>query len=181
VAGKPKRTSKAVEAVARCEAAQSPENIDTLSPEETRLMLHELQVHQIELEMQNEELRRTQVEMHAARARYFDLYDLAPVGYCTLSEKGLILQANLAAAAQLGLARGALIKQLFTRFILKGDQDIYYLQRKQLLESGGHLTWDLRMVKSDGTQIRMHLAATAAQGASDETVIRIVMMACNRP
>ncbi len=181
MAGKPKRASKAIEAIAREEAAQSPESIDPLSPEEAKLMLHELQVHQIELEMQNEELRHTQVELHAARARYFDLYDLAPVGYCTLNEKGLILQANLAAAAQLGLARGALVKQLFTRFILKADQDIYYLQRKQLLESGGPRTWELRMVKSDGTQIRTHLAATTAQGANDETVIRIVMMACTHP
>ena len=52
-------------------------------------------MHQIELEMQNEELRRAQGELEASRARYFDLYDLAPVGYFTLSEQGLILEANL--------------------------------------------------------------------------------------
>ena len=96
-------------------------------------MLHELRVHQIELEMQNEELRRAQAELDAARARYFDLYDLAPVGYCTLSEQGLILEANLTAATLLGVARGALVKQPFTRFILKEDQDIYYLHRKTAL------------------------------------------------
>lgn len=173
--------SKGIEAMARQEVAQSPETVEALSPEETRLMLHELQVHQVELEMQNEELRRTQVELEAARARYFDLYDLAPVGYCTLNEKGLILQANLAAAAQLGLARSALVKQLFTRFILKADQDIYYLHRKQLLESGGPQACDLRLVKSDGSQFRTHLAATTAKDANDEPVIRIVMMLCTRP
>ena len=75
--------------------AQSPEDIKAATPEETQRMLHELRVHQIELEMQNEELRRAQVELDAARERYFDLYDLSPVGYVTVSETGLILEANL--------------------------------------------------------------------------------------
>jgi len=79
-------------------------------------VLHDLRVHQIELEMQNEELRRTQADLEASRARYFDLYDLAPVGYFTISERGLILEANLTAATLLGVARGALIKQPLTRF-----------------------------------------------------------------
>ena len=67
--------------------------VEALTPEAARIALHELRVHQIELEMQNEELRRAYVELAAMRARYFDLYDLAPVGYCTLSGAGLILAA----------------------------------------------------------------------------------------
>jgi PAS domain-containing protein len=73
-----------------------------VSLEDTERLLHELRVHQIELEMQNEELRQAQALLDTERARYFDLYDLAPVGYCTLSETGLILQSNLAAATLLG-------------------------------------------------------------------------------
>ena len=72
---------------------QMPETLESLSSEEARQHLHDLRVHQIELEMQNEELRRTKEELEASRARYFDLYDLAPVGYCTLSEEGIILGA----------------------------------------------------------------------------------------
>ncbi len=64
-------------------------------------VLHELRLHQIELEMQNEELHRAKAELDAERARYFDLYDLAPVGYVTLSEQGLILEANLTVASML--------------------------------------------------------------------------------
>ena len=81
--------------------------METLSPEEDRQLLHELRVHQIELEMQNEELRRTQVELKPRGSRYFDLYDLAPVGYFTLSDQGLILEANLTAAKLFGVAREA--------------------------------------------------------------------------
>ena len=121
---------------AESQLTQAPDASAALTPEEARRTLHELQVHQIELEMQNEELRRAQAELNATRARYFDLYDLAPVGYCTLSEKGLILEANLTAATILGVARGVLVNKPITRFILKDDQDIYYLYRKQLLETG---------------------------------------------
>ena len=70
------------------------DTLDTLSPDEARRVLHELRVHQIELEMQNEDLRRTQEDLEASRARYFDLYDLAPVGYFALSEEGLILESE---------------------------------------------------------------------------------------
>ena len=135
-----------------------------LSPEEARQTLHELRVHQIELEMQNEELRRAQVELDASRARYFDLYDLAPVGYCTLSEQGLILEANLTAATLLGVPRGALVKQPITRFILAEDQDIYYLHRKRLFETGAPQACELRMVRKDGAPFWAHLEATAARG-----------------
>jgi PAS domain-containing protein len=96
---------------AREKAVLSPENLQALSIEEIRRILHELRVHQIELEMQNEEMRRNQVELDAVRARYFDLYDLAPVGYSTISEKGLILESNLTCATLLGVARAALVKQ----------------------------------------------------------------------
>ena len=163
------------EETARIKAINSPEDVKKLSPEEIGEVLHELRVHQIELEMQNEELRRTQVELDAARARYFDLYDLAPVGYVTISEKGLILEANLTAAGLLGVTRSALGQQIFTRFILKEDQDAYYLQRKQLFETGTPQFCELRMVKNDGTVFWAHLAATVAQDANGAPVCRVAL------
>ena len=83
------------EEIARGKGALSPEDLEVMSPEKARLTLHELQVHQIEIEMQNEELRRAHVDLDASRARYFDLYDLAPVGYVTISEKRLILEDDI--------------------------------------------------------------------------------------
>jgi diguanylate cyclase (GGDEF)-like protein/PAS domain S-box-containing protein len=132
-------------------------------------------VQQIELEMQNKELRRAQVELDAARARYFDLYDLAPVGYCSVSETGLILEANFTAATLLGVARGTLVKQLLTSFIRKEDQNTFYLHCKQLLASGEPLSFELRMVKNDGTPFWAQLVATVAQSSDGVPVLRVVL------
>ena len=93
------------EDIARGQAGLRPDR--TLTFDEMQHLLHEHQVHQIELEMQNDQLRTAQLALDIERARYFDLYDLAPVGYCTVSDAGLILQANLKAATFLGMARGA--------------------------------------------------------------------------
>ena len=155
--------------------ADRPEHAESKSADEARLALHELRVHQIELEAQNEELRKAKAELAAERARYFDLYDLAPAGYCTLSEQGLILDANLAAARLFGLARSALARQPISRFILNEDQDIYYLRHKQLFETREPQECDLRMVKADGTVFRGHLAETVAQHADGSTVCPIVL------
>jgi len=163
------------EKIALENATFSLENLNALSLEEIRQTLYELHVHQIELEMQNVELRRAQVEIDIGRARYFDLYDMAPVGYFTISKMGLILEANLTAATLLGLARGAMINQLLSRFILKEDQYIYYLHRKQLFETDELQDWDMRMVKKDETVFWAHLKSTVALDAEGEPVCRIVM------
>ncbi|MGB4361818.1 MAG: PAS domain-containing protein [Rhodoferax sp.] len=94
-----------------------------MSPEALHHALHELGVHQVELEMQNEELRRTQDERGASQAGYFDFYDMAPVGYCTISGSGLIEQVNLTAAALFGRQRRLLVQQRITDFIHPEDQD----------------------------------------------------------
>jgi PAS domain S-box-containing protein len=156
-------------------AAQSPENIDALLPDEVKRILHELRVHQIELEMQNEELRTSQVELESARARYFDLYNLAPVGYFTISEQGLILEANLTAAVMLDVHLGALLGRPFSQFILKTDQDIYYLHRKQLLESGEMRAFELRILKQDGSSFWAQLDTTVTEIDDGASVIRVVI------
>jgi PAS domain S-box-containing protein len=147
----------------------------SLSVKETKSMLHELRVHQIELEMQNEELRRAQAELKASQARYFDLYDLAPVGYCSLSEQGLILGANLTLTTMLGVTRDALVKQPLTSFIRKENQDIYYLHRKRLFETGTAQTCELRIMKKDGFAFWARLEATAARDDDGKPICRVVL------
>ena len=155
--------------------APASRDVETLSPEATRQVLHDLRVYQVELEMQNEELRGSQVALDELRARYFDLYDLAPAGYCTVSPQGLIMQANLTAAGLLGTTRSALVRQALTRFIHKEDEDGFYLRRKKLVETGEPQTCELRMVKSGGAQIWVHLAATVAHDAQGGFEMRIVL------
>jgi PAS domain S-box-containing protein len=163
------------EDIARKKMPLSSKSLQALSPEAMRQTLHELQVHQIELEMQNEELRQAQLQLDTVRARYFDLYDLAPVGYCTVSEQGLILEANIAAATLLGMARSNLVGKRFSRYILKSHQDSFYMYRKQLLASGEQQSCELQMVKSDGAPVGVALVATAENNADDMPVLRIVM------
>jgi PAS domain S-box-containing protein len=163
------------EAIDRENMLQSPENIEILPPEETQRMLHELRVHQIELEIQNEELRTKQAELDIARNRYFNLYDLAPVGYCTLSEEGLILEANLAAADMMGIARHKLIKQPLSRFIPPEYQNTYYFRRKQLRETGKPQKCELRIIKNDATLFWAHLTATVIEDIDTAPINLIVL------
>lgn len=130
--------------------------------------MHELLVHQVELEMQNEELRRLQVSLESERTRYFELFNLAPVGYITLDGKNLILEANLTSARQLGLPRGKLAKLPFSRVILPADQDIFYLARKSLPASGTPLTCELRLLKADGTSFWGRLEISAVSSADGQ-------------
>lgn len=161
-------------------ANTTAENPESHFPEDAQKLIHELRVHQIELEMQNEELRRVQLELDIAHTRYFDLYDLAPVGYCTVSEKGIILEANLTATTLLGLARGLLVKQPFSNFIFKEDQDIYYLCRKQIFETGEPQVCELRMVKRDNTIFWTLLEGNVAQEADGTSACRIVISEINK-
>ena len=155
--------------------APASAGMDSLSPEETYRIVQELRVHQIELEMQNEELRTSRKELEVSQARYFDLYDLAPVGYVTLSKKGLVLEANLTAAALLGVARSALPGQRFSSFILNDDQDIYYRLCKTLRESNAPQTRELRMTRKGGTLFWARLDAVGAPGEGGAPGRRIVI------
>ena len=149
--------------------------LKSLSPADAQRVLHDLQVHQIELELQNEELRQAQHALDASRARYFDLYDLAPVGYFTLDEDGLILEANLTGASLLGVARGALVKQPLSRFIVGDDTDNYYLRRKQLFNTGAPQAFEARFVRKDGAPFAAWMEATVAPDDGGAPVCRVVI------
>ena len=127
------------------------------APEDAADIIQELRVHQIELEMQNEELRRAHLELDDQRAKYFELFDLAPVGYLTLSDKNIVRDANLTAALLLGVERQHLVAKPFTAFILADDQDVYYRHRKLIEQTGSAQTCELRLRRVDAEPFWAHL------------------------
>lgn len=155
--------------------ADDPAALQELPHEAMQRMVHELQVHQIELEMQNEELRHTQVELDSTRSRYFDLYDMAPIGYCTVCENGLILEANFTAATLLDVVRSDLVNQHVSRLIVKSDQDVYYQCRKALHNTGTPQDCELQMLKRSGAALWVHMRISAAQDSKGAPVQRMVL------
>lgn len=118
-------------------------------PDDVARLLYDLHTHQIELEMQNEELRHAQHELLKARDRYIRLYDLAPVGYLTISAKGLMLETNQTFVNMLGMERQHLINQPLSAHIVQPDQDAYYLFISQLRKVKQQKTCELRMSRQD--------------------------------
>jgi formate hydrogenlyase transcriptional activator len=136
---------------------KNPSAIKEIHPGDVKKLIEDLQMHQVELEMQNQELQRSQLELLEVRDNYSDLYDFAPFGYLTLSEKGLILEANLTSAHMLGVERSLLIGKPFSRFITSDTQDVFYFHRKKLFETQNTQTCELKLLKKDGSQFYAQL------------------------
>jgi len=140
-------------------------------------MIHELQTFQIELEMQNDELRRSQQELLEAKIQYTHLYDFAPVGYLTINSEGSVLQANLTFADLLFMERNHLITQPLSVFVLKEDQDIYYNYRKKLSYPKTSNTCELRLKRGDETFLDVRLESNNTSddiGDPDEHHIAVI-------
>jgi len=114
-------------------------------PEEIRQLVYDLRIHQIELEMQNDELQRTQLELEESHARYVELYDYAPMGYLTLSPQGIILEANLTLSTMLATSRHGVIKQPLSRFVFEMDQNNYHLFLHKQKKNKTEETLELRL------------------------------------
>ncbi len=121
-------------------------DIENMSEDEILKTMHELHVHQLELEMQNEELRRARVELEDSRNKYTDLFEFAPIGYFILDKKGVIEQVNLTATSMLGIERTFLLNQIFSLYIEnKEDRDVFYMNRGEVLKTGTKTRCDLKM------------------------------------
>ena len=152
--------------------AALPPNIPRSDHDAERL-LHELQVHQIELELQNEELQRSHHALELLLEQYTTLYDFAPVGYLSLDRKGQILKINLAGSSLIGVTRSRFNRQPFVHFVDKEDRLMFadYLENV-FHEHSGRKSCELKLFKEGRATIIVQMEALAS-GSGQECLVAL--------
>ncbi len=163
------------EAVTRHILSEESRDDRFLSPEESKKVLQELRVHQIELEMQNETLRQGQVALEESRDRYLDLYDFAPLGYLELSADGMIEEINLTAVALLGGERQKLLRRSFTSLVLTEDQPRWMTLFLEVKQGGGKGKVDVAVQRGNGTVFQAQLECVMQKPGAGGASIRIAL------
>ena len=126
---------------------------------QTRRLVHELEVHQVELEMQNEELQNTRDKLEALLDQYSDLYDFAPVGYFSLDARGRILKSNLKGASLLGVARPQLKQRPFTNFVVPTSRPFFVTFLERVMAAGEQVC-EAALLRDDATSFWASLHGT---------------------
>ncbi|OYY43378.1 MAG: hypothetical protein B7Y56_10910 [Gallionellales bacterium 35-53-114] len=140
--------------------------IETASETVFMRMLHELQVYQMELELQNRELRETQHELEETRDRYTDLYDFAPLAYFTFDAHGTIHDLNLAGASLLGREKPGLLGESFVNYIARHNRSNFLAYLRDCVSSKGIASSEFELELPDGKSIKVQAARVAAQSIS---------------
>ncbi|MDO8333309.1 MAG: hypothetical protein Q7T35_01395 [Nitrosomonas sp.] len=143
----------------------------------TEMLLHELLVHKVELETQNEELRRAHAEMEEARDRYVDFYEFAPISYITINRDGMINAINLTGAVLLAAERAKLINQRFSAFIAHADRDHWHRQFMNMMEHDRFepQKFRLAMIRADGSQFDGHLDCLRKVTLDEPPMLRVAL------
>lgn len=153
-------------------------DLSDLSIEETQHLIHELHIHQIELEIQNErllkankELFNIQEQLEKVQKKYADLYDFAPVGYCAFDKEGQILEINLTAAEQLGVEKAILINTKFDAYIVQEDQDKFSSHLKKIFETRTRQTGEMRLKRKDNSHFYAQLDSSIVQNCEETPIL----------
>ncbi len=156
--------------------------IQNLAPSKTsaqtsEILMHELMVHKVELEMQNEELQRANISMEESRDRYVDFYELAPVGYITLSRDGLIREINLSGCAMLGIERFRIISRRLSNYVAPDDRDRWHRLFMSIMEHSEtiKLAFDLEMIRADGFILYAYLHCIKYPISDSASELRITL------
>lgn len=163
--------------------AQAEALVAGLSPQgssakPTEMLLHELLVHKVELEMQNEELRNTHIALEEALERYTDLYEFAPVGYISIDQDDNISDINLAGTALLGAERGKLTHSRFSALIAPPDRDEWYRLLRKIMTSATteKYSFGMNMLRADGTMFYAHLNCLRRASADSRLMLRVALI-----
>ena len=147
---------------------KSPSAIRKIPPRNIQDLVEDLQIQKTDLEIQNRKLDSARLKLLEKLAKYSDLYDNSPVAYFSTDNKGIILEANITGATMLGVERGLLKGRLFSDFIAEDDHDIFYLHRRELLETRGKQNCELRLVKKNGSQFYAHFESIVLLGEKEK-------------
>lgn len=139
-------------------------DLEDLSTDEIRRVIHELEVHRIELAMQNEQLTEAHAAAEEAMARYRDLYESAPIGYLTLDPEGAIVTANAVASELLGVPRAELLDRKLSSFVAAEHQDDWHFARHALSESSTRRSVEIELSLADGSTRQAQLVSSGRLG-----------------
>ena len=150
-------------------------SMEKMPVEDVRKLVEELQIHQIELEMQNEELRSIQYELEQSRKKYSDLYDFAPVGYLTINEEGRIVEANLTAAKQLGMERSILIGKPFNLYAAEDYREELHLHLRKVFKTKQPHTCEIKLNGRSRIKSYVQLDSTYLLDSDGQNLTRTTM------
>ena len=169
-------STRSIRADAEEKIARSKKSSSDLKGQTPEKLIHELQVHQIDLETQAEELRLAHLALEESREKYLDLYDFAPVGYLTLTDKELITEVNLTGASLLGVERSKLVKARFKKFVTPQDHFGWNRYFTSVLKNEKKLDTTLVLIKGDGSTFTARLESIRITGSSDSpTTVRVAI------
>lgn len=138
-------------------------------------LLHELQAHQVELEMQNEQLCGAEVALAESRDLYLDLFEFAPVGYMTLTDRGLIAAINRTGADLLKTERSALINRRFDDVVVDENRDRWHRLFAQELQGEGNASCDLTLQGRSGPRVAARLNLRRARGIGADAAMHVTI------
>ena len=150
-------------------------SMEKMPVEDVRKLVEELQIHQVELETQNEELRSVQWELEQSRKKYSDLYDFAPVGYLTISEEGRIVEANLTAAKQLGIERSFLIGKPFNLYAAENYREELHIHLRKVFKTKQPHTCEIKLNGRCRVDFYVQLDSTYLLDSDGQNLTRTTM------
>jgi PAS domain S-box-containing protein len=145
--------------------------VHEMSEADVAVVIHELRVHQLELQMQNEELRKAQVELEQSRARYAELFDFAPVGYLVFDPNGLIVESNLTATSLLGVERSRLIGKPFSQWVAPSSRDTWHLHYRAVLKTAKDQQCQIEVMGKDQARLAVRLHSRPVKDENGKVIL----------